>query len=404
MLRKSLNITEQPKFDHSIARKEFTKVLPFTNSFKNNDVINLTLNSNSENLFLPAQSEILIETTFTKTDGTAFAAAEAPSFIAGSILFAFQSISYSLNGVEIDRCKNLGQSVMLKAFSSYTDNEMKGLTGAGFKKQAYKQNANFSIPVKTLFGLFETFDKPIIAGRHQFILVRSKSDENCFKCDNADTTFKFEITKVSLMACQITLSDAYKLKYYDIINAKKDLIMPFRSWEMIEVPELTATTHQIIPIKTSTLVETPRFLIIGFQTARDGVKTKTSSYFDHISLEEIKVHLNNVTTEALDIDFDKDKYQILYNNFSQFRANYYQIASEILPTPSMSYEEFKSNTIIVLDTQYQPDSITPLSTVDVKIEFRTKVAIPAKTSLFCLILSDRIFKYTPLTGQVLKLS
>ena len=42
-----------------------------------------------------------------------------------------------------------------------------------------------------------------------------------------------------------------------------------------------------------TAPEKPRFIIVGFQTAKDGDQTKNPSTFDHVNLKNVYVMLNS---------------------------------------------------------------------------------------------------------------
>ena len=51
---------------------------------------------------------------------------------------------------------------------------------------------------------------------------------------------------------------------------------------MLSVPESTSFTWRQ---SVKTAPEKPRFIIVGFQTAKDGDQTNNSSTFDHVNLK-----------------------------------------------------------------------------------------------------------------------
>ena len=55
-----------------------------------------------------------------------------------------------------------------------------------------------------------------------------------------------------------------------------------RQCDMLSVPESTSFTWRL-SVKTA---EKPRFIIVGFQTDKDGVQTKNPSTFDHVNLKK----------------------------------------------------------------------------------------------------------------------
>ena len=56
-----------------------------------------------------------------------------------------------------------------------------------------------------------------------------------------------------------------------------------RQCDMLSVPESTSFTWRL-SVKTS--AEKPRFITVGFLTAKDGDKTKNPSTFDHVNLKK----------------------------------------------------------------------------------------------------------------------
>ena len=59
---------------------------------------------------------------------------------------------------------------------------------------------------------------------------------------------------------------------------------------MLSVPESTSFTWRLI-VKTAP--EKPRFIIVGFQTAKDDDQAKNLSTFDHVNLRNAYVMLNS---------------------------------------------------------------------------------------------------------------
>ena len=59
---------------------------------------------------------------------------------------------------------------------------------------------------------------------------------------------------------------------------------------MLSVPEWTSFTW-LLSVKTAP--EKPRFIIVGFQTNKNGNQTKNASIFDHVNLKQAYVTLNS---------------------------------------------------------------------------------------------------------------
>ena len=87
-------------------------------------------------------------------------------------------------------------------------------------------------------------------------------------------------------------ADAEKFSIYKIIESKVKVPVAYRSrqCDMLSVPESTSFTWRL-SVKTDP--EKPRFIIVGFQTAKDGDQTKNPSTFDHVNLRNAYVMLNS---------------------------------------------------------------------------------------------------------------
>lgn len=71
----------------------------------------------------------------------------------------------------------------------------------------------------------------------------------------------------------------------------KDRLIPisFRAWELYEYPLLPATSKHVWIMKTSTQLEKPRYIFVGFHTARKNNANKNASHFDHCNIQDVKL-------------------------------------------------------------------------------------------------------------------
>ena len=78
-------------------------------------------------------------------------------------------------------------------------------------------------------------------------------------------------------------ADAEKFSIYTNIESKVRVPVAYRTrqCDMLSVPESTSFTW-LLSVKTAP--EKPRFIIVGFQTAKDGDQTKNPSTFLHVNL------------------------------------------------------------------------------------------------------------------------
>ena len=66
---------------------------------------------------------------------------------------------------------------------------------------------------------------------------------------------------------------------------------------MLSVPESTSFTWRL---SVKSAPEKPRFIIVGFETAKDGDQTKNPCTFDHVNLNNAYVMLNSDRYPAVD--------------------------------------------------------------------------------------------------------
>ena len=79
-------------------------------------------------------------------------------------------------------------------------------------------------------------------------------------------------------------ADTEKFFIYKTIESKVKLPVVYRTrqCDMLSVPESTRFTWRL---SVKTAPEKPRFIIVAFQTAKDGDQTKNQSTFDHVNLK-----------------------------------------------------------------------------------------------------------------------
>ena len=394
-----LNITQTPGYDNSISKIEYHSYSPFLQSYNPSDEIRISIQQQDLSI-LPSESFIYIEGTLKKSDDLI---SETGRLSNNAMAFLFVEIHYELNGVDIECNKNVGITTSLKNYISFNEIESKNLQNASWygKEDILVSSGtfNFCVPLKNLLGFAEDYKKIITNARHELILIRTRTDDNAFISEKDDLRIK--ILKLQWRVPHITLADVEKLNLLKQIQSKP-IQIHFRNWEMYEYPSLPAATDHIWTIKTSSQLEKPRYIIIGLQSNRKNQKGKDVSKFDHCTLSNVKVHLNSESypREDLNVDFTTGRYAILYDMYSRFQQSYYNKQSQ----PLLSREEFKEIApIIVIDCSRQNESIKS-APVDVKLEIKTTATVPQNTSIYCMIIHDRIVEYSPLTGEVRKLT
>lgn len=395
-----LNVTEQPFVDNSITELEYHTYQPYINSkFDYNDEIRIAIQE-LDTFTLPSQSKLFIEGKLTKEDGTD---TDKLHFINNGISFLFRELRYELNGVVIDSVRNVGLTSTLKAYLSYNSGESLKLQNAGwFPKEGIISDStkfNVSIPLNLLMGFFEDYKKIILNMKQELVLIRNSNDIDAVTA-KADVIEKPKVTidKIYWRVPHVTVDIPQHLALTKILNKNIDIPLYFRSWELVEYPSVPENTRHTWPVKTTTKLETPRHVIIAFQTDKKNKVSSNMSTFDDCNITNLRVFLNSERYPYNDLylDFKNNKFATLYDMYSNFQSAYYERENE----PLLSPKEFKTNSPVAhIDCSRQKESIQTGSVV-LRIEFETSENIPKDTSAYCLILHDRIFYYNPLTKIV----
>ena len=108
-----------------------------------------------------------------------------------------------------------------------------------------------------------------------------------------------------------------------LLNRKLKLPVAYRTrqCDMLSVPESTSFIWRL-SVKTAT--EKPRFIIVGFQTAKDNDQTKNPSTFDHVNLKNAYMTLNSDRYPAVDynLSFANQKLSRVYGDAALFGVKF----------------------------------------------------------------------------------
>ncbi|XP_050062956.1 uncharacterized protein LOC126552307 [Aphis gossypii] len=324
--------------DCKITQMQYHSFLPYsTTALSNNDEIRISI-QNMDAYTLPCESYLYIEA------------------------FLFSEIRYEINGVEIQKLKSPGISSSLKGFCSHTPSELNNL-----------QNA--------------AWDVDMDASENKHFISSTDFDALYVLTTTPNEKLKkvaIELNKIIWKMPIIRVSDKEKIKLLKVLDSRKPVACAFRNWDLCEYPVLPQNTSHSWTVKSSSLLEKPRFALIGLQTDRKNNLFNPSGRFDHCYLKNLKVHLNSEVYPYEDFraDFTNNVTAILYKAYAEFQKSYYERE--------------------IVDLLRQNDNVKS-STVDLRIEFETDKAIPAKTAAYCLILHDQIITYNPFNGDVRKL-
>lgn len=399
-----LQVNNIPQFDNSIESYEIHTYNPYNNSFKENDEIRIPIQQ-QDVYILPSASSIYIEGTVdvTHKDAQGKKVKKNVDFTNNAVSFLFQDIRYEINGIEIDRVRNVGITSTMKSYISMNSGESKLAALWNWNWGGYKNsNGMFSviIPLNKVLGFAEDYKKIILNCKHELILNRSNSNLNSILMKD-DEDVEIQVQKVQWRVPHIKVSDRERLSLLKYLEKDKPIQVAFRNWDLYEYPLLPKTSKHSWSVKTTSQLEKPRFVILGLQTNKKNMKTVDGSLFDHCHVSNVRLFLNSFyyPYDALNLKFDENKYGILYEMYAKFRHSYYDYPID----PLLAFDEFKKSPLFVIDCSRQNDNLKT-GPVDVRLEIECSQDIPDNTSAYCLILNDRIIEYRPLSNIVRKLS
>lgn len=400
-----LNVLESPVSDNRIESFELHSYKPYVTSFNRNDEIRIPINQ--QDLYvLPSASTLYLEgeVYIYRNDDTK-AKVDTVNFVNNPILFLFQEIRYELNGVEIDKIKNVGVTTTMKSYLSMSESESKTAKVWGWSVGGSTKTNNgkfsVSIPLNKILGFAEDYKKIIMNCKHELVLLRTNTNLNAVILGEHEIIEDIVISKIIWRVPHVKVSDRERISLLKHLEKDRAISLVYRNWDLYEYPLLPKTRKHTWSIKTSSQTEKPRYVIIGLQTNRKQNAKSSMSEFDHCNLSDVKVFLNCTyfPYENLNVSFSDEKISLLYEQYAKFQQSYYGRCAE----PLLSLKEFKDFApVFVIDCCRQQETLK--GSVDVRLEIEADQDIPDQTSAYCLILNDCIFEYKPLSSIVRKIS
>lgn len=404
-----LDIGSKPEYSEGVIGMDLHTYQPYSSkSFGNGDEIRISI-QHQDICTYPSRSFIHIEGKLLKSDGGS--PSKDFTLTNNAFAFLFDEIRYELNGVEVAHVRNPGTTSTLKGYASYSAENVKSLQNSGWllptaeKSELVTDKGDFNacIPLSCLLGFAEDYDRVVYGVKQELVLVRSRKDANAIlKFPNSSEVdeHKIELTSVSWKVHHVTLGDRERVRLLDFISHGKPVTMAFRNWELCDYPLLPQSTEQTWAIKTMSQLEKPRFVILAFQTGRKDNIKNDSSHFDHNNLTDVKLFLNSSSFpyNDLNLDFDIGRFGLLYEMYRGFQEAYYPGREH--NSPLLTTKTFKDIApLAVIDCSKQNEQVKT-GPVDIRLEFKSKVAFPDKTTAYCLILHDRVVEYNPFNGNV----
>ena len=431
-----LDISEPHLYDESISSMNFYEYTPQTQSNNNTAGQTISIIINNQDIYtLPSRSYISVKGQIRRAgNNNAYVGGDEITLINNAIMYLFTGIKYELGSTTIESISWPGQTTSMLGYLSYPDdfstsaglnccwskdtsdnaNSAKYVASAGAPAAGYTPGENtnynqgfaarkgylfsstplgcfeFHIPLTHIFG-FAEYRKLIYGMKHTLTLTRG-SDTQALYRNAAAVDGKVDITNISWHMPQIQMTPEYLAGMRSLIEQKVTIPLAFRA-RTSEQTTVTETQHFTWRLSVTGGVEKPRWIIIGFQTSRIDTQQQNPAVFDNLNLKNAYVTLNSERYPMSDIttNFDKNEYMRLYNMFDDFKKDYYGIDSLVGGT-QVNVAAYKSLfPIIVFDVRKQNEKLKT-GVMDIQVRFEFNAAVPANTTAYSVIISDRFYK------------
>ncbi len=443
-----LDIKDPVRYDESISEINYFEYTPQTQANNNSPSHQIKIEINAQDTYtLPSRSYISITGQIRRADNNnPYTADREITLINNAMMYLFSSVKYELGSTMIESINFPGQITSMLGYLTYPDDFS---TSAGLKccwskdttnnadskkfinsprvanvaagiavpeiaedfftprenpnynqgfavRKAHLFNSDplgcftFHIPLDHIFGLAE-YKRVVYGSKHTLTLTRSSDTEALFRSDTP-TNGKVHINDIVWNMPQVQMAPEYLSSMRSIMEQKESIPLYFRA-RTSEQTTLTQTRKQTWRLSVTGGVEKPRWIIIGFQTARNSTQQQNPACFDHLDLTNAYVTLNSVRFPMIDLNtnFTKNDYMKLYDGFDAFKQDYHGISSLVGGT-QVNVSAYKSLfPIIVFDVRKQNEQIKS-GVVDIQVRLEFGTVVPAQTIAYSVIISDRVFK------------
>ena len=366
---------------------------------------------------LPSEAYILVEGRLLKANGTSYEDADNITLVNNGIMHLFSQISYQLSNQDVETIFQPGQATTMLGYLKYpvefqlgegmnqlwnrdTSDSTDPAANTGFKnRQNYiitqsdaKGTFSFCIPLNHIFGFADDYNKVLYGFKHTLTLVRKADNDAIIRASSVETAGKVNLTKLSLFMPHVTPSVAASNTLYKVIESKVDVPLSFRSRQCDTTAVPVSNTFSW-RLSARTANERPRYVIVGFQTGKDGDQLKNPSVFNHCNLKNMYVTLNSERYPAVDydLDFNNNKFSRAFRDASKFDNRLYGV-SDIITQPNLTALNYKSICpLFVFDVSKQAERLKS-TVLDVQIKATFNSNVLAGTIAYAVIISDKLLR------------
>lgn len=231
-----LNIGAVAAHDNSIIKNEYYTYTPYTNSFAESEEIRIVIN-NQDQCLLPCESYLYMQVAVKTSNPLSTNEADKIKFTRNFPSFLFNNARYELNGVEIDRIKNVGITSTLKLYAASSSSNTVGYhnLSKSFNLKVAEHDVevlyDLMIPLKIWFGFCEDYNKVILNSRHELILQRARDDQKCLyggKTEANSAKVSITLSKIEWKMPYVSLADSVKMDMNKFLLKNKILPIQHR--------------------------------------------------------------------------------------------------------------------------------------------------------------------------------
>ena len=234
--------------------------------------------------------------------------------------------------------------------------------------------------------------------KHNLTLTRNDDNDAIFRAANnaaggAVTDGKIRLDKVTWFMPHVTPADKDKMELYKIIERKEKIPVGYRmlQCDSAAIPQATSFSWRL-SVKSSP--EVPRYIIVGFQTAKSNDQVKNPSLFDFVNVSNIYVMLNSMRYPTTDynISFLAQKFSRVYGDAAEFRSKFFNM-DELVSSPNITPADFKDPYPLFLFDVSKQSKKLKYSTTDIQIKMHFSANVPPNTLAYAVIISDRLINF-----------
>ena len=437
--------------DNSIQREKLVEFKPVSNAHLNETARPTEIDIPAgDAYYLPSKSFLQISGRLVENvnANTAYAANAQIALINNAMMYLFSNVQYWLGGKLIETINYPGQTTSMLGYLSYPDdfNSSAGLSqcwrkdtnvnaisseytasravvaaaaiaadhftpqrnpnyneGFAIRRKLLLDNDtpgefSFNIPFSHIFG-FAEYDKVLYNLKHTLKLTR-ESDGYAIHRTNNVADGKIVLSEIRWLIPEITPSVEMRTELLGSLKDKTKFPIHFcrRYDEHARVPNERSFFHNI---STAGGIEKPRWIIVGFQTDKT-TQVQNPAVFDHLNMTNAFVKLGNNSEKYPDdatneVNFTTNKYVDFYNMTDKFKREHYEFNNLIGGTQIDMINYKKLFPLVVFDVRRQSERVRN-AVMNIMLGFKFSQNVPANTSMYVVIISDRVI-YLSSDGQ-----